>query len=51
MLVNNAHSDDALGGNNALRFTDERGFTAIEPAVVREYALNAMLLSEFLRHG
>jgi hypothetical protein len=38
MLVSNAHSDNgdnAIGGDNALRSTGERRFTAIEPAMVR----------------
>ena len=48
MLVS-AHSGNALGGDNALGFTGERRFTAIRPAMVREYAVNAMLLNEFLK--
>jgi hypothetical protein len=38
MLVSNAHSDNgdnATGGDDALRSTGERKFTAIERAVVR----------------
>jgi len=38
VLVSRAHSDNgdnAIGGDNALRSTDERRFTAIEPAMVR----------------